>query len=120
MNSMSRSRMNECLIQVCLYFVVRKDLNLSVLVWYQRGEGVLAKRVHASSCIDEAGEKKLVKACLTAMSSSKEQAELLYKAIQAQVHVAAGAEWSLVTNGWLLLWPLQTNCCCCCLSLISH
>jgi hypothetical protein len=30
---------------VCLYFVVRKDLNLSVVVWYQRGEYVLARRV---------------------------------------------------------------------------
>ena len=30
---------------MCLYFVVRKDLNLSVVGWYQRGEGVLARRV---------------------------------------------------------------------------
>jgi hypothetical protein len=29
----------------CLYFVVRKDLNLSVVVWYQRGECVRARRV---------------------------------------------------------------------------
>jgi hypothetical protein len=35
---------------VCLYFVVRKDLNLSVVVWYQRGECVLARRVHTCTC----------------------------------------------------------------------
>jgi len=29
----------------CLYFVVRKYLNLSVVVWYQEGERVLAMHV---------------------------------------------------------------------------